>query len=89
MKRLCFIVVFAGGAFACAMLQAQGRGGVEWTTSGFDAQRSGAVRNDPRISLQTMQSAGEFGPFKFLWQLKLEHDPKAARVSRSPSCSIA
>jgi outer membrane protein assembly factor BamB len=71
-------MVFACGALACSMLQAQGRGGGEWTTSGFDAQRTGAIRTDPRISVQTMQTPGEFGPFKFLWKLKLEHDPKAA-----------
>ena len=42
--------------------------------------RSGAasIRTDPRISLETMQKPGEFGPFKFLWKMKLEHDPNGA-----------
>ena len=40
-----------------SVLQAQGRGGGEWTTSGFDAQRTGWVRTDPRISLETMSEA--------------------------------
>jgi outer membrane protein assembly factor BamB len=71
-------------AVACAALSAQGRGGSEWTTSSFDAQRTGAVRTDPRISVQTMQKPGEFGPFKFLWKLKLEHDPKAATSLTQP-----
>jgi hypothetical protein len=77
---LCAVCV----AGACVALSAQGRGGVEWTTSGFDAQRTGAVRTDPRISVQTMQKPGEFGPFKFLWKLKLEHDPKAATSLTQP-----
>jgi outer membrane protein assembly factor BamB len=64
-------------------LHAQGRGG-EWTTSAFDAQRSGWVRTDPRISTKTMLKPGEFGAFKFLWKLKLEHDPKAATVLTAP-----
>lgn len=77
-------VVAACGALACSMLQAQGRGGAEWTTSGFDAQRTGAIRTDPRISVQTMLTPGEFGAFKFLWKLKLEHDPKAATTLTQP-----
>ena len=31
-----------------------------------------------------MQKPGEFGPFKFLWKLKLEHDPKAATALTQP-----
>lgn len=74
-KRLTTTVaVAAAAAFGAAVLHAQGRGGGEWTTSGLDAQRSGWIRTDPRISLETMQKPGEFGPFKFLWKLKLEHD---------------
>jgi hypothetical protein len=67
-----------------ASLHAQGRGGAEWTTSAFDAQRTGWVRNDPRISAQTMVKPGEFGAFKFLWKLKLELDPKAATALTPP-----
>jgi hypothetical protein len=67
-----------------AMLHAQGRGAAEWTTSGFDAQRTGWIRADPRISLETMQKPGPFGPFKFLWKLKLEHDPGAPTTLTEP-----
>jgi outer membrane protein assembly factor BamB len=69
---------------ASAILSAQGRGGVEWTTSGYDAQRTGSIKTDPRLSVQTLQKPGEFGPFKFLWKLKLEHDPKAATALTQP-----
>jgi hypothetical protein len=65
-------------------LHAQGRGGAEWTTSSYDAQRTGWVKTDPRISVQTMTKAGEFGTFKFLWKLKLEYDPKAATTLTPP-----
>ena len=70
----------AGSAF----LAAQGRGGSEWTTSGYDAQRSGSIRTDPRISLPTMQKAGEFGPFKFLWKVKLEYEPNVPTALTQP-----
>ena len=69
---------------ACRSLQAQGRGGGEWTTSGSDAQRSGSIRTDPRISVETMQKPGAFGPFKFLWKMKLEHEPNAPAALTQP-----
>ena len=78
------LVVALGGALATSILLGQGRGGSEWTTSGYDAQRTASIKNDPRISVQTMQKPAEFGPFKFLWKLKLEYDPKAATALTQP-----
>src|SRR3954462_9518472 len=69
---------------ASSWVAAQGRGGSEWTTGSSDAQRTASVKTDPRISVQAMQKAGEFGPFKFLWKLKLEYDPKAATALTQP-----
>ena len=67
------------------VLHAQGgRGGGEWTTSGFDPQRSGWIKADPRISVETMQKPGAFGPFKFLWKLKLEHEPNVPTTLTEP-----
>src|SRR6185295_5160208 len=78
------LTVGACAAIASSLLHAQGRGGTEWTTSGYDAQRTGWVKTDPRISVQTMTKPGEFGAFKFLWKLKLEYDPKAATALTQP-----
>ena len=50
---------------------AQGRGGGAWTTVGGDAQRTAAVRTDPKISLASMQKPG----FQFLWKRKLDSQP--------------
>lgn len=75
------LLLAAAGA---ALLHAQGRGGPEWTTSRSDAQRTGWMRADPRISVATMVKPGEFGRFKFLWKLKLEHDPKALTALTQP-----
>jgi len=61
-----------------------GRGSAEWTTAGFDAQRTAWVKTDPRISVQTMTKPADFGAFKFLWKLKLEYDPKAATALTQP-----
>jgi len=52
-----------------AFLHAQGRGGAEWTTSGFDAQRSHWLRGDARLTKQAVQK----GEFAHLWSMKIEN----------------
>jgi outer membrane protein assembly factor BamB len=44
-----------------------GRGGVDWTTTGNDAQRSNWVKADPKISIESMRKPG----FQLLWKVKL------------------
>ena len=57
------ILVVASAALLLALSgvegHAQGRGGGEWTTSGFDAQRSGWLRADARLTKEAVQK-GEF-----------------------------
>src|SRR5262245_59224596 len=48
-----------------------GRGGVDWTTTGNDAQRSNWVKADPKISVESMRKPG----FAFLWKVKLANSP--------------
>ena len=52
-----------------AFLHAQGRGGAEWTTSGFDAQRSHWLRGDARLTKEAVQK----GEFAHLWSMKIEN----------------
>src|SRR5204862_4969759 len=52
-----------------AFLHAQGRGRGEWTTSGFDAQRSSWLRGDERLTKDAVQK----GEFAFLWSMKIEN----------------
>ena len=59
-----FLVVLA----APPLPHAQGRGGGAWTTSGGDAQRTGWVRADPRISKEAIAKA----PLQLLWKRQLE-----------------
>jgi len=62
----CCALLCAGAAFA------QGRGGGDWATAGSDAQRSGWVRSDPKISPASMAKPG----FAFLWKQKVAADAK-------------
>ena len=78
------LALAAYAAVGAAQVQAQGRGGGEWTTSSVDAQRTASIRTDPRISVATMQKPGAFGPFTFLWKMKLESDPGATGALTQP-----
>jgi hypothetical protein len=64
-----FVCAGVLAAASAALLQAQGRGGGEWTTSGLDAQRSGWVRSDARLTKEAVQK----GEFAFLWKMKFEN----------------
>lgn len=79
-----FALATCAAALGAVFVQAQGRGAVEWTTSSSDAQRTGSIRTDPRISIETMQKPGAFGPFKFLWKMKLEKEPNASGTLTQP-----
>lgn len=75
MRRLRGPVVMACcGAFVwITPAQAQfGRGAMDWTTAGNDAQRSSWVRADPKISKTGLEKPG----FQLLWKVKVNNDPK-------------
>ena len=52
----------------------------DWTTSGYDAQRSSWVRTDPRISPETLRKPG----FRLLWTLKVAPDGAAPSLVTPP-----
>jgi hypothetical protein len=54
-------------ATGAAWPRAQGR---EWTTAAFDAQRTGWVRSDARLTKDAVQK----GEFEFLWKAKFENE---------------
>ena len=64
-KPLIIAAAIAAGSVA---LVAQ-RGGGEWTTNGFDAQRTSWLRGDQRLTKEAVQK----GEFQFLWKMKFEN----------------
>src|SRR5262245_14512581 len=63
---LAILVMIAGPVYGQG-----GRGGVDWTTTGNDAQRSNWVKADPKISADSLRKPG----FAFLWKVKLANSP--------------
>ena len=67
-------------AASAALLYGQGRGGGEWTTSGFDAQRTGWVRSDARLTKEAVTK----GEFTFLWKQRFENEPRQLNSLTQP-----
>ncbi len=64
-------VIVGCSLLAASMARAQGRGNANWTTTGYDAQRSSWLRTDPQISVDGMRQPG----FQLLWKLGLAGQP--------------
>jgi len=52
----------------------------DWTTAGYDAQRSSWVRGDAKISPESMRAPG----FQFLWKLKVTADSTQSNALAPP-----
>ena len=74
------VVLLAGCTLTAALLEAQGRGGGEWTTAGGDAQRSAWVRTDLRLTKNAVQK----GELKFLWKMKLDNETRQLNSLTTP-----
>ena len=67
--------------FASAMsglLYAQARSAPDWTTQGFDAQRTSWMRVDPYISVDNMAK------FQFIWKLKVDNESRHGHALTAP-----
>src|SRR5437868_1897853 len=76
-RRLVGAVMLAS---TCALVHAQGRGGGEWTTSGFDAQRSGWLRTDERLTKDAVQK----GAFAHLWTMAFDNTSRQLNALTPP-----
>ena len=69
------LTIAAVVATAGAVMFAQGRGGQNWNTFSADAQRTGWLRTETRISAATLQQLKP-GGFQLLWKVKPESEPR-------------
>lgn len=65
---------------SAALLQAQGRGSAEWTTSGLDAQRTRWLQSDARLTKDAVLK----NQLKFLWKAQFENAPRQLNSLTEP-----
>ena len=70
MNRLSAWAVVCAGCFLFWTSPARSQS--DWTTPGYDAQRSSWIRADPKISTTSVQGQD----FKLLWKMKLDNQPR-------------
>jgi outer membrane protein assembly factor BamB len=63
---------------ATGVIYGQARSAPDWTTSGFDAQRSSWMRVDPYISIESLPK------FQFLWKLEVDNESRFGNSLTSP-----
>lgn len=68
------VVVAVSALLGAGAAHAQFGRGADWMTTGSDAQRSGWVRTDPKISVQALEKPG----FAVTWKIKLNGEPSMA-----------
>ena len=60
------------------LIYAQARSAPDWTTEGFDAQRTSWVRTDPYISIDTLSK------FQLIWKLKVDNESRYGNSLTAP-----
>lgn len=76
-KILTFALMFA--SVAGGLMFAQARSAPDWTTQGFDAQRTSWMRVDPYISIENLSK------FQFIWKLKVvDNEPRFGNSLTTP-----
>src|SRR5688572_32579216 len=63
-------LAFAFASVMSGLIYAQARSAPDWTTQGFDAQRTSWMRVDPYISIDNMSK------FQFIWKLKVDNESR-------------
>jgi len=61
-----------------AVMYGQARSAPDWTTTGFDAQRTSWVRVDPYVSIENLPK------FRFLWKLKVDNESRFGNSLTAP-----
>jgi hypothetical protein len=75
-KGIALALMFASAA--TGLIYAQARSAPDWTTQGFDAQRTSWMRVDPYISVDNLSK------FQFLWKLKVDNESRHGNALTAP-----
>jgi outer membrane protein assembly factor BamB len=72
------MAALAFASLTSGLLFAQARSAPDWTTHGFDAQRTSWMRVDPYIAVDTMSK------FQFIWKLKVDNQSRHGNALTAP-----
>jgi hypothetical protein len=72
------LATIAAAAVMSGLVYAQARSAPDWTTTGFDAQRTSWMRVDPYISVDNMAK------FQFIWKLKVDNESRHGNSLTAP-----
>ena len=75
-SRVLLALMYA--AAMSVLIHAQARSAPDWTTRGFDAQRTSWMRVDPYISIESLSR------FQFLWKLKVDNESRHGNALTAP-----
>ena len=78
MNRNSFVAAIIFASVMSGLLYAQARSAPDWTTQGFDAQRTSWMRVDPYISVENLSK------FQFLWKLKVDNESRHGNALTAP-----
>ena len=73
-----FAIALILASAATSVIYAQARSAPDWTTQGFDAQRTSWMRVDPYISVENLSK------FQFLWKLKVDNESRHGNSLTAP-----
>ncbi len=72
------VAVLAAAAITSGVIYGQARSAPDWTTAGFDAQRTSWVRVDPYISIKNLPG------FQFIWKLEVDNESRFGNSLTAP-----
>ena len=73
-----FVLALMCASAMTSFMYAQARSAPDWTTQGFDAQRTSWMRVDPYISVDNLST------FQFLWKLKVDNESRHGNALTAP-----
>src|SRR3989304_615979 len=73
-----FIFAIAFASAMSGLMYAQARSAPDWTTQGFDAQRTSWMRVDPYISIDNLSK------LQFIWKLKVDNESRHGNALTAP-----
>src|SRR4051794_37032470 len=75
------LAVVTAALLPAGVMLAQGRGGGNWSAVGADAQRTGWLKTETRISVAELQKPGLF---QLLWKVKPDNQPRQLHTLTQP-----